>query len=85
MRTTVDLDEDVLVRLKDEAQLRSEPFRRTLNEVIRDGLRVAGERRNQKESATRFQIQPYAIGLKPEYSYDSISKLLALAEGEDAR
>jgi hypothetical protein len=82
MRTTVDLDEDVLVRLKDEAQIRKEPFRRTLNDVIREGLGAVSAKR---EKPARFEIKPRAMGLKPGYSYDSISKLIALAEGEDAR
>lgn len=82
MRTTVVLDEDVLERLKEEARLREATFKGTLNEVIRDGLMVAEKRRAQPVS---FEIKPRAMGLKEGYSYDSISKLIALAEGEDAR
>lgn len=82
MRTTVVLDEDVLERLKEEARLREATFKGTLNEVIRDGLLVAEQRRTQP---VRFKIKSRSMGLKEGYSYDSISKLLALVEGEDAR
>lgn len=80
MRTTVVLDDDVLARLHDEAQLREESFRHTLNDVIRDGLAVSAQRR---ASATKFKIQPRSIGLRPGLSYDSVSRLLG--EGEDSR
>jgi hypothetical protein len=82
MRTTVVLDDDVLNRLQEESRIREATFRGTLNDVIRDGLAVAEQRRN---SATAFRVKPFPIGLKPGLSYDSISQLIALAEGEDAR
>ena len=82
MRTTVVLDDDVLERLQAESQIREASFRGTLNDVIRDGLAVAEQRRN---SATPFRVRPRAIGLRPGLSYDSVSRLLELGEGEDAR
>jgi hypothetical protein len=82
MRTTVVLDDDVLERLQTESRMREETFRETLNEVIRDGLAVAEQRRN---SVTTFRVKPRSMGLKPGLSYDSISQLLAIGEGEDAR
>ena len=82
MRTTVVLDDDVIERLQSEAQLREASFRGTLNDVIRDGLAVAEQRRN---STTPFQVKARFIGLRPGLSYDSVSQLLELGEGEDAR
>jgi hypothetical protein len=81
-RTTVVLDDDVLIRLREESRVRDATFRATLNDAIRDGLAVAERRRN---SATPFRVEPFPIGLKPGLSYDSISQLIALGEGEDAR
>lgn len=82
MRTTVVLDDDVLNRLQEESRIRESTFRGTLNDVIRDGLAVAEQRRN---SATAFRVKPHSIGLKPGLSYDSISQLIELGEGEDGR
>ncbi|MEZ5356232.1 MAG: hypothetical protein R2762_26655 [Bryobacteraceae bacterium] len=82
MRTTIVLDDDVLERLHDEARLREATFKGTLNDVIRDGLAMAEQRRN---CAVPFRVKPRAMGLKPGLSYDSISRLIELGEGEDAR
>lgn len=82
MRTTVVLDDDVLDRLQAESRSREATFRGTLNDVIRDGLAVAEERRNR---ATAFRVKPRSMGLKPGLSYDSISRLIEMGEGDDAR
>jgi hypothetical protein len=81
-RTTVALDDDVLAGLREESRRREATFQMTLNDVIRDGLAVAEQRRN---SVTAFRVEPFPIGLKPGLSYDSISQLIELGEGEDAR
>jgi hypothetical protein len=82
MRTTVVLDDDVLEKLQAESRLRESTFRGTLNEVIRDGLAMAEQRRN---NAVVFRIKPRSMGLKKGLSYDSVSALLEIGEGEDAR
>lgn len=38
MRTTVDLDPDLLERLRDEAHRRGVPFKHLLNSLLRSGL-----------------------------------------------
>ena len=82
MQRSVELDDDVMERLVAESQIRGASFRGTLNEVIRDGLAVAAQRRN---SATSFRVKPHAIGLKPGLSYHSISTLLEIGEDEGRR
>ena len=82
MRTTVVLDEDVLERLQQESRSRHTSFRDTLYNVIRDGL-AAGELRRQQP--VKFEVKPFSLGLKAGLSYDSISKLIAIGEGEEAR
>jgi hypothetical protein len=82
IRTTVVLEDDVIDRLQEESRTRDSTFRGTLNDVIRDGLAVAEQRRN---SATAFQVKPRAMGLRPGLSYDSISTLLEMEEEDDAR
>ena len=82
MRTTVVLEDDVLERLQAESQLREASFRGTLNDVIRDGLAVAEQRR---QGSASFRVTPREMGLKPGLSYDSVSALIELGEGDDAR
>ncbi len=82
MRTTVVLEDDVLERLQAESQLREASFRGTLNDVIRDGLAVAEQRR---QGSTSFRVKPREMGLKPGLSYDSVSALIELGEGDAAR
>ena len=82
MRTTVVLEDDVVERLHAESRIREATFRGTLNDVIRDGLIMAEQRRGR---ATPFRVKPHAMGLKTGLSYDSISTLIELGEGEDAR
>ena len=82
MRTTVVLEDDVLERLRAESRIRGATFRGTLNGVIRDGLILAEQRRG---GTTAFRVKPRAMGLNPGLSYDSISRLIELGEGEDAR
>lgn len=84
MRTTVDLDEDVLRRLKEESGRRQESLRVTLNSVVREGLAFA-EKRREEGGETKFRVRPFAMGLKRGLSYDSVSELLAIAEGDEAR
>ena len=82
MRTTVVLEDDVLERLQAETRIREATFRGTLNDVIRDGLIVAEQRRANTKA---FRVNPHSMGLKTGLSYDSISTLIELGEGEDAR
>jgi hypothetical protein len=42
IRTTVVLDDDVLERVRERARERSVPFRAALNDLVRDGLALAG-------------------------------------------
>ena len=82
VRRTVVLEDDVLERLQAESQLREDSFRGTLNDVIRDGLAVAKQRR---QGSISFRVNPREMGLKPGLSYDSVSALIELGEGDDAR
>jgi hypothetical protein len=84
MRTTVDLDEDVLRRLKEESSRRRESLRVTLNSLVREGLAFS-EKRREEGAVSRFRVRPFSMGLRRGLSYDSVSELLAIAEGEDAR
>jgi hypothetical protein len=74
MITTLDLTEEVLARLNEEAALKQKSVDETANELILRGL--------QQEP---FRVKPFNMGLREGFSYDSISTLIALAEGDDHR
>ncbi len=82
IRTTVSLDQDVLERVKAESRQRGEPFKKTLNEL----LRLAVSLDKAAPSRKPFKIRPFAnTGPIPGLNYDNISELLDYAEGKDRR
>jgi hypothetical protein len=79
-RTTVVLEDDILADLRQEARVRKTSFRKTLNDVSRDGLAAAEQRRATR---TVFRVEPRDFGLKAGFSYDSISQLIEVGEEAD--
>jgi SpoVK/Ycf46/Vps4 family AAA+-type ATPase len=69
MRTTVTLDRDVEILLRNEARRRGAPFKQVLNDAIRAGLR------RRKASTERFQALTFDMGA-PKVD---LTKALALA------
>jgi len=78
IRTTVTLDDDVVARVKREAQYRGASFRDTLNDLLRTAL---GGLDNKPRRRT-LKIKPTHMGHKPGLNYDSIESLLEYGEGE---
>jgi len=81
IRTTVTLDDDVVVRLKRESRSRGTSFRDTLNDLLRTALLGAG---NGPRPRT-LTIKPVHMGYKPGLNYDSIESLVEYGEGERHR
>ncbi len=80
MRTTLTLDTDVALRIKEDAARLGKPVRHLINEALREGLAVLGTRSREVRP---YQTQPKPLGLRAGLSYDCTSELLASAEGED--
>ena len=79
-RTTVTLDEDVIVRLKEASKRRGTSFKVTLNDTIRLGF-VAKEK-----EIPPFRVQPLDIGSPlPGMNYDCAAELQALEDEERYR
>ena len=76
-RTTVTLDDDTLAKVQDESRLRGQPFRHTLNDLLREALAQA----HQPRPARSLQIVPSKMGPRPGLNYDNIESLLEYAEG----
>ena len=74
IRTTLTLDEDVYERLQQQSRSRGQPFKQTLNEVIRVGLRAETPKRS-------MTIETFDMGAFPGLDYDNIGELLEQLEG----
>ena len=81
IRTTVTLDEDVLERVKQESRQRGEPFKKTLNDLLR--LAVSLDKTVQPRRP--FKVRPFHSKPIPGLNYEKISELLDYAEGEDRK
>ena len=83
MRTTVSLDDDLAIRLEQLRAERGTSFKDALNDVVRRGLSTvsAREQAGPVPAATR----PLAMGRRLVEDIDSVSKALAIAEGETFR
>jgi len=76
VRTTLTLDDDVAAKLRAEARKSGEPFKQTVNRVLRTGLNV----RAQAASLPPYKIKARAWG--PEgFNYDNVWELIEQAEG----
>lgn len=78
IRTTVTLDEDIATKLKEQSLRRGVPFRKLLNEVLRKGLDAFGTVPARK----RFKVDAVDMGYMPGVSYDNISGLIEVGEGD---
>jgi hypothetical protein len=79
MRTTLTLDPDVSAKArKSAAQLG-----KSMKEIINSALRIGLGQILQQAPAKPYRTKARPMGLNPGYSYDNVSELLAVAEGED--
>jgi hypothetical protein len=76
IRTTVALDEDVLIRVKEVSRTRGVSFREALNELLRTALIEKPVR-----STEAFRVKPTNMGYRPELNYDCTEALLEYGEG----
>jgi hypothetical protein len=81
MRTTITLEDDVAADLGRLQRTRGEPFKQTLNAVLRAGLASMKATRSRK--ATSYRTDPVSLGKPRLKNVDDISEVLAFAEGED--
>lgn len=81
MRTTLNIDDDVLDKAKEVAAKHHAPFRHVVNEALRAGLHTFEDPLLSRP----YQSQTYKMGLKAGRNLDNIQELLAQIEGEDRR
>ena len=75
VRTTLTLDDDVFQRLQQQSRSQGEPFKKTVNDIIRIGL-------IQSTTPSKpLVIKSKKMGLLPGLNYDNIGELLEQIEG----
>ena len=79
MRTTLTLDPDVAAKARRATAQTGLPFKTVINQALRLGM----EEVLAPPAARPYRTTPRPMGLKAGLSYDNISELLAVAEGED--
>ncbi len=80
-RTTLTLDDDVIIRLKEEEASTGKSFRDLVNDLLRLGL--MSSRRTVEEP--RFTVRARALELRTDLGYDNIEELLEAGEGAHHR
>lgn len=60
MRTTLTLDDDLVVALKEHARRTDQPFRQVVNDTLRRGLLPVSA-----EARPRYQVKPHHSGFRP--------------------
>ena len=81
MRTTLTLDKDVAVRLKQTVKKRRLPFKTVVNDALRAGLSVM----DRPSETTAFRTTGFDLGPSLVGSLDDVTGVLARIEGEDHR
>ena len=78
MRTTITLEDDVVIGLKNlKKKNPKKSFKELINQVIKKGLAVSGNASNQK-----FEVKPIKAVHNPNLNFDNISKLIETVEGD---
>jgi len=81
MRTTLNLDDDVLDRARALSRRGPLPFRQVVNEALRQGLSALEESAQGRE----YKTKPHELGLLAGRDIDNVQELLAQVEGETQR
>lgn len=78
MRTTLTLDHDIAAKARRAMSLTGLPFKAVINQALRVGMESV---LNPRPSRV-YRTEPRPMGLRAGLSYDNISELLAVTEGE---
>jgi hypothetical protein len=85
VRTTLTLEDDVVTELERLQRARREPFKRTVNEVLRAGIAALRAGRNPQRAGGPFRTETASLGTPRLKTLDDVSEVLAYGEGEDHR
>lgn len=81
MRTTLTLDDEVVIGIKREQKKRPDAsFKQIVNDLIKKGLTVETTKKRPKFKVRTFDAIP-----KPGLNFDNIQALLSQVEGDDRK
>ncbi len=81
MRTTLTIDEDVSIKLKEKLKNSTDKtFKEVVNETLRLGLLAE---RDLAKSGTDFRVRSRPLGVVKGLNYDNIGELIEQIEGAD--
>jgi hypothetical protein len=81
MRTTLQIEDDVLEKARELAAEKGVPFKTVVNEALRSGLELA-EKPAEKKA---YRTEARDMGLRRGLSLDNVQDLLMQVEGEEFR
>ncbi len=82
MRTTLTLDDDVAAQLEQLRRTSDAPFKRVVNDALRQGLRQMAEGPKPRRKA--YRTRGLNLG-SAKIPLDNVAEALALAQGDDFR
>jgi hypothetical protein len=80
MRTTLTLDPDVALRLKQRMEKEGLSLKHAVNEALRAGLSSTPKRARKV-----FRVEPHSCGFKPGVDLDKLNQLVDELEVEEVR
>ena len=78
MRTTLTIDEDLMVTIKEKVRVEKMSYKEVINKAIRAGISTVGER-NPKP----YSCQSFALGTPREVDLNHTSKLVDAFQDEE--
>ncbi|MGH9946615.1 MAG: hypothetical protein ACRD6X_05385 [Pyrinomonadaceae bacterium] len=84
MRTTITLDDDVVITVKEEMKKGDgKTFKEAVNELIRIGRYHKAE--IEKTPRKLFKVKAKNLGVYPHLNYDKTSELLSILDEEELK
>ena len=81
MRTTLTIDEDIAVRIRELRRQHGHSLKQVINRLLREGLRS----RRQTPDAKPFRTTPHRLSLRPGFDAVGFNQLVDELEAEERR
>ncbi len=81
MRTTLTIDEDIAVGIRELLRRRGHSLKRVINRLLRRGLRISRRTRDAKP----YRTKPHRLTLRPGFDTIGFNRLVDELETEERR
>jgi hypothetical protein len=78
MRTTLTIDEDLMVAIKEKVQAEKMSYKEVINRAIRAGISMVGDR-----NPNPYTCRSFSLGIPREVDLDHTSKLVDALQDEE--